>query len=128
MPDDGGHRGVLHSCVARTGDSDNDDDDERLALAFCGVFFDKEERPEGGGECAVVGAVQGSGLRPRTAFLLEPLGARTRPPRLRVVLVPAPCPCPGVPLLVCYSHLARALLVANRACATLRLLLLVRYS
>ena len=67
-------------------------------------------------------------LRPRTAFLLEPRGARTRPPRLRVVLVPAPCPCPGVLLLVCYSNLARALLVPTRARATLCLLLLVRYS
>ena len=55
-------------------------------------------------------------------------GARTRPPRLRVVLVPAPCPCPGVLLLVCYSYLARALLVPTRARATLCLLLLARYS
>ena len=56
---------------------------------------------------------------PRTAFLPEPRGgARTRPPRLRVVLVPAPCPYPCVLLLVCYSCLARALLVPTRARAT----------
>ena len=69
-----------------------------------------------------------TGIRPRTAFLLEPLGARTRPPRLRVVLVPAPCPCPVVLLLVCYSYLASALLVPPRARATFCLLLLARYS
>ena len=67
-------------------------------------------------------------VRPRTAFLLEPRGARTRPPRLRVVLVLAPCPCPGVLLLVCYSYLACALLGPTRARATLCLLLLDRYS
>ena len=70
----------------------------------------------------------GAAVRPRKFFLLEPRGARTRPPWLRVVLVPAPCPCPGVLLLVCYSYLARALLVPTRARATLCLLLLVRCS
>ena len=41
------------------------------------------------------------------------------------MLVPAPCPYSGVLLLVCYSCLARALLVPTRARATLLLLLLV---
>ena len=65
------------------------------------------------------GAPEPAGPRPRTttrhwyvtkteptskatgAFLMpEPRGARTRPPRLRVVLVPGPCPCLAVPLLL----------------------------
>ena len=74
------------------------------------------------------GFARGFRVRPRTAFLLEPRGARTRPPLLRVVLVPPPCPFPGVLLLVCYSYLARALLAPTRARATFCLLLLARYS
>ena len=105
--------------------------DEVLVIALAALTYIKlcgGEDEHGRSLEDAMQAVEGFSLRPRTFFLPEPRGARTRPPRLRVALVPAPCPCPGVPLLVCYSHLARALLVATRARATLCLLLLVRYS